>query len=133
MNKTRILQLLPFVLIGLILCYTWYVIATTEHFATIKHQVALGLFLITLAVYFIKFSYGVVLTGLILILAIFNVIALFPNLVTSSYFITIKGKEITTPAIQWKSLLIFILFLALDFTCLIELFKSKNDSIKATH
>ena len=133
MRKKRKLQLiLSYLLIVIVLIYTWFLIITTDYYATQKHQIALILVLINLGVYFFKFDYGIVFTGILLLLATFNFIALFPDIVSSSYFIRIAGKEIATPTIQGKSLLLLIIYLVLDLRYLIELYSNykygKNNS-----
>ena len=113
---------MPYLLTVIVLIYTWSVIVTTDYYATLKHQIALILVLINLGIYFFKFDYGIVFTGILLLLATFNFIALFPDIVSSSYFIRIADKEIATPTIQGKSLLLMIVFLVLNFGYLIEMY-----------
>lgn len=123
MKKSNILRIVPFIVLGIILFYTWWLLITTEYSATIKHQIALGLFLINLMLYFFNFKYAVFITGIILLLTTFNLLAFFPELVSSSYFIKIAGKEFSTPSMQGKSLLLMIFYLILNTGFLIDLFK----------
>ncbi|MGF7232791.1 hypothetical protein [Arachidicoccus sp.] len=111
MNKKKFIQILPILILGGILIYTWFIIITTDYFATIKHQIGLGVFLAILAFYFLKFKYGIFFTGIYLLLASFNIIAIFPVIISSSYFVKVGGMEISTPPIQWKAVLLLILFL----------------------
>jgi hypothetical protein len=122
MSANKFTRLTPFLVIAIILSYTWYVIITNEFFATTKHQIALGIFVVNIAVYFIKFKYGVLLTGLFLILATFNLLALFPEIIYSSFFLGIRGKGFSTPSIQGKSLLLFIFYLILNARYLMDLY-----------
>ena len=122
MERKKIKFILPYLLTVIVLIYTWSVIVTTDYYATLKHQIALILVLINLGIYFLKFDYGIVFTGILLLLATFNFIALFPDIVSSSYFIRIAGKEIAAPTIQGKSLLLMIIFLVLNFGYLIEMY-----------
>lgn len=110
MDKKKLIQCIPILTLTGTLSYTWYIIMTTDYFATLKHQIAIGLFLLTLILYFIRFKYGIIFTGIILILSTFNAIAIFPVIISSSYFIRIGDTEISTPSIQWKSFLLLITF-----------------------
>lgn len=110
MSKNKTIQIIPVLTLAGVLIYTWFIIMTTDYFATIKHQIGLGAFLVVVAFYFFKFKYGIILTGIFLILASFNAIAIFPVIISSSYFIKIGDVEITTPSIQWKSVLLLVLF-----------------------
>jgi len=109
------------------LVYTWYIIMTTDYFATLKHQVAIGLFLAALILYFIKFKYGIIFTGLFFILATFNAIVIFPVIISSSYFVKIGDTEISTPSIQWKSFLLLILFFVCTGRYLSNLYTAYKD------
>ena len=110
MDKKKLIQVIPVIVLAGILIYTWFIIGTTDYFATIKHQIGLGLFLAIVALCFLKFKYGVIFTGLFLVLASFNAISIFPVTISSSYFVKIGGVEIATPSIQWKAVLLLILF-----------------------
>ncbi|MCC6286427.1 MAG: hypothetical protein IT249_00945 [Chitinophagaceae bacterium] len=133
MKRKKIKLILPYLLTVIVLIYTWSIIVTTDYYATLKHQIALILALINLGAYFFKFDYGVMFTGILLLLATFNLIALFPDIVSSSYFIRIAGKQISTPTIQGRSLLLMIIFLVINSGYLIEVYanykyaKKNND------
>lgn len=130
MSKKAVIPIIPFIFLTAILIYTWFVIATTNYFATIKHHIGLGLFLMVALVYAFSFKYGIIFTGIFLILASFNVLAIFPFTISSSYFIKIKDVEIATPSIQWKAVLLLILYIVCVWRFLNDLYikyKNKRD------
>lgn len=134
MDKKKVIQCIPILTLTGILAYTWYIIMTTDYFATLKHQVAMGLFLVTLILYFVRFKYGIIFTGIFFILATFNAIAIFPVIISSSYFIKIGNIEISTPSIQWKSFLLLTLFFVCTGKYLNNLYteyKNKEDKSDA--
>jgi len=128
MSKKEVIPIIPFIFLTVILSNTWFIIATTNYFATIKHYLGLGLFLMVTLLYAFRWKYGVILTGIFLILASFNVIAIFPVIKSSSYFIKIGEVDIATPFIQWKALLLLILFFFCTWRFLYDLYiKNKRD------
>lgn len=135
MNKKKLIQITPFFVLTGILIYTWSMIITTDYFATIKHQIGLGLFLAVVVLYLFKFKYGIISTAIFLILASFNAIAIFPVIISSSYFVRIGKVEIATPSIQWKAMLLLILFFIFTGKYLNNLYikySNKNDETKTT-
>ena len=114
-------------IVGIILIYTWYIILTTEYFATTRHIIALALWAINGLLYFLRFRYAVVLTGIILVLATFNLLAFFPDIVYTSYFVTIGRAKISTPSIQWQPLLILIFYCIVNYSFLIGLYDDYQD------
>lgn len=128
MNRKKVIPIVPILILAGILSYTWFIIATTNFLATIKHIIGLGLFLAATVLYAFKFKYGIIFTGIFLILASFNVIAIFPAIKSSSYFVKIGEVEIATPFIQWKAVLLLILFFACTWRFLYDLYiKNKRD------
>lgn len=134
-QRSEILRLLPF-LLGLgVLTYTWSMIFSPEYIATLKHQIALFLFFVNVAVYFFKFNYGIYFTGLIFLLATFNIIAIYPDITTSSYFIKIGNTELATPSVQIKSLILLVVFIVFNGGYLFEKYadfkygKKEKDSV----
>jgi len=108
-----------------VLCYTWYTILSSDYFATQKHKITLLAFGIVLVSFLFDFVYGILLAGVFLLLATFNVLAIFPSLSATSYFIKIAGREFSTPSIEWTAFLLLIVYLALDLRYLIDGFKAK--------
>ncbi|HEX9513364.1 MAG TPA: hypothetical protein VF939_22895 [Puia sp.] len=114
--KKRIISSIPFLIISLIVLYTWFEIITTEYIATWRHYVALTLVAINAALYFVKYKKAVLLTGIILILATFNLLSFFTIIQTSF----LGFGSVTTPEIQLKSLLLLVIYCAINFNLLIN-------------
>jgi hypothetical protein len=114
--KNRIIPSIPFLIISLIVLYTWFEIITTEYIATWRHYVALTLIAINAVLYFVRYKPAVLLTGLILILATFNLLSFFTIIQTSG--LTIMG--VSTPEIQLKSLLLLVIYCVINFNILIN-------------
>jgi hypothetical protein len=130
MKFTSILKATPFLILIIILGYTWCIIMTTDYFATTKHIIALILALCNLVLYFLRFRYAIFFTGIILILASLNLLAFFPDMVSTSYFIKIGNIEVATPSIQWKLLLIFVFYCIVNFNFLINLYLDYKEKRK---
>ena len=123
------ISLLP--IVGVILAITWVNIATTDYYATIKHWLALTLVMINVGVCFYRFTYGVIMLGVILLLGTLSLIAFFPQIESTSYFIRIGNKEISTPHIQWKLLLMLVYYFICNASFLIDLYaeyKERNEN-----
>ena len=130
MKGKLIARVIPFLILGIILVRTWYIIMTTEYYATSRHIIALIFFLGNLILYFFRFQYAILLTGIILILATFNLLVFFPDIAATSYFIKFGSREIGTPGIQWKILLLLIVYLIVNFDFFIELYLDFKDKKK---
>jgi hypothetical protein len=108
--------MIPFFVLSLIVIFTWFQILTTENAATWKHYAGLSLLIINGVVYFFNHKLAVLLTGLILILATFNLLAFFT--ITETSFIRV-GK-IETPEIQLKSLLLLVIYFVINFNSIVD-------------
>jgi len=93
--KTKLINAIPFLIIRFVVLYSWFEIISTEHIATWRHYVALTLIAINAVLYFVRYKPAVLLKGLILILARFNLPSFFTKIQTSG--LTIMG--VSTPAI----------------------------------
>jgi hypothetical protein len=114
-NKTmKIIRSLPFLALVGISIYTWLTFVTSEYIATVQHIAGLVLTLINLPLYFIRLKIALNFTGAILLFATFNLLAFFPDISYSSFGI----GPIRTPNIQLSSLLLLIVFLAINWSFL---------------
>ena len=127
MENKKILHSIPFLIICIILVYTWYIIISLNYPSTLKQQIGLGIAIINLLLYLIHFKYGIIVTGLLLLLATFDFIVLFPIVTSYGYFIHIAGIEIKTPSIEWRSLLLTILYFIFNTGYLINLYHDYKD------
>lgn len=110
MDKKKFIAITPFITIGIILIYSWYEMLTVYHYASPIKYVALIIFAVNVIVYFLSFKYGVVLTGILLILATINLAPLFTDVVRWSLMMA----GITFPAIDWRTLLLLIYYLVIN-------------------
>ena len=115
MNRQKLLYIVPFIILLIFVSFTWGKILSTEHYPTLRHSIGLGLVIINLLFYFFRFDFAIFFSGLLILLGVFNLLVFFPNIETTSYFIKIGGKELATPNIQWKMLLLFLLYCILIF------------------
>ena len=124
--KLKFIRIVPLAIVCVIMAFTWVNILTTDYFATLRHQVALVLVCLNLVLFFLNYKYSILFTGLILLLATFNLLAFFPSIESSAFFIRFGSKEIYAPSIQPRSLLLLLLYLGINFKYLYTSFSSKN-------
>jgi len=127
--KTKILRLSPFLVVGVILSVSWFMILTSDLDAGIKQYLGLIIFIVNLLIYFYRFRIGLFVTGLMLLLASFCVISFFSYVSYNQPGIAFDEAKLRLPKIQLPSLFIFILYLILNFNFLSDEYKrlkSKN-------
>lgn len=127
-NKhSRIYQLAPFLIMGIILCYSWYCFVFGLNIYSLSHILALILFLVNIFVYAIKFRIGILATGVIILLCMFNVTTIFPS--TLSAFLSIDlGVRFSTPGIDLRVLLLLILYCICNSSLLFNILFEKKIS-----
>lgn len=91
---------------------------TTESVATWRHYVGLLFFLLISMCFFRNVVITTIATGIYLILATFNLLALTPSIFTFGFRI----GPMTTPDIQGLSLGLFILYFILNMDSLIDIY-----------
>ena len=116
MNKQTKLILIPIIIIALMLLYCWVNILISETIATWRHYVGLIMF-VFIAFFSVKnkIVIATLSTGVFLLLATFNLLALTPEIKTNWIGIGL----ITTPPIQLLSLGLFILYVCANMNSLI--------------
>lgn len=119
MRKKKVLFLLPFLLIVGLLLFCWTTILTSEILATWRHYVGLVLFVPIIILFFRNFKIAVIATGLYLLLATFNLLAVTPAITTS--WINIGSDGIHTPPVQLASLGILVLYFVLNLDTFIDI------------
>jgi hypothetical protein len=122
MAPKKFIHAIPFLVTCIILVYTWYVIISLNYSATLKQQIGLGIGILNLSIYIVRFKYGIIGTGLLLLLATFDFIVVFPVVTSYGWFIRFGETEIKTPSIEWRSLLLLILYFILNTGYLINLY-----------
>jgi hypothetical protein len=112
--KLKLLRILPFAILFVITAYAWLQFLTTIYFPTLRHHVALALIIINFILYFFRYKFAVLFTGLILILATFNIIAFLPVINIYRVYARLNTSEVHAPIIQSDSLLMLILYLIIN-------------------
>lgn len=127
-NKhSKVYQLLPFIIMGIILCYSFYCFIFEIYGYSMRHILALVLFLANIIVYRIKFRIGILITGVLILFSIFNAITLFPS-VFSFYLFINPGVRLSTPGIDLRVLLLLILYCICNADLLFYIFfERKSD------
>lgn len=110
MKSIITLRIIPFLIIFLIISYTCFEILKAEYVFTTKHYLAIALIVINGILYFVRYKIAILLTGIILLLATFNVINIFTSVNLDAFGIKIGDKPIGTPPMQLWSLLILIIY-----------------------
>lgn len=116
----KVVYLIPFEVMLLLAGYSWLEIISSELSATWKHYLTLVMITLNAIFYTIRFKIAVVLTGLILLLAVFNLANFFAVERTSFWTVNLGSNHISTPEIQLISLLLFIVYLVIHFNSLVE-------------
>ena len=129
MTKKNVLRVLPLAVLTVILIYTWILFSiSVDYYPTLRHILGLIAVSLNLVLYFFRFGKAVVLTGLILLAATFNLLAFFPDIDYASFFINIGELQIWTPSIQYKSLLLLIFYCLINFKFLLNLYLDYKES-----
>ena len=122
MTKQKILILLPLLVIGGLIIYSWIIILFTNVMATWQHWTALLLFIVIAFLFFKNFKWAVLATGVYLILGTINLLSLTPSVITNTYGIKIGSVEIWTPSLQLLSFGLLVLFAILNFDTLTDMY-----------
>ena len=118
----KIISLIPFLIICGIVIHTWVEFITTDYIATWRHYLALIAVAINAALYFVRYKQALLLTGLILILATFNLLSFFYDIKTWVFGI---GPLRTLP-MELKSLLLLVIYCLVNFNFLINWYLDKK-------
>ncbi|WP_343307871.1 hypothetical protein AAHN97_12040 [Chitinophaga niabensis] len=70
------------------------------------------------------------ITGILLLLATFDLAAITYEIWSEAFFISIAGREISTPYVQPWSLLVFVTFLIINGKYLVNSFKRKDNKMQ---
>lgn len=129
MIKKRFAHLIPFLIICISLTYICFLKRGLIH-SNLKQQIALGSAILNLLLYLIRFKYGILTTGILLLMATFNLLRLFPVVTIFNNSIQIGDVNLKAPAIELESLLLTILYFILNNSYLISLY---HDYKKSEH
>ena len=118
MTKQKILLLIPLIIIAGLLIYSFTIFINTGYILTWRHDLAFGLFLVLITLFFKKFRIAVVATGLYLIIGTCNLLTMTQEVRTSWF--TIFSLE--TPHINLLSLGLFCFYFILNFDTLTNIY-----------
>lgn len=125
-NK-KYVKILPFLITCIIMIYSFLYFINVENLITTYHILGLILLVINIVLYSKEFDLGINITGIILILGTFNIILFFPELEYSSISFYVKvfddKNQIKSPRFNKEILLIFIVFLLLNWKLFLGFFK----------
>jgi len=111
----KILNLLPFLALVGISIYTVIIFLTDSYIASWPQYLAFVLLIANGAVYFYQFKYGVLGTGVLLVVAMFARISFFPWIATWGIRIVID-----LPKFEPNMLGLFVLYFLLNFNMLMN-------------
>jgi hypothetical protein len=130
MFDKKVVRFIPFFILLICILYTCIFIFVNHFAFTSRQKFALILFGANIVAYLRNLKLGVIVTGLIFILATFDLIVLLPFRIYSSYYINFGDRRISTPNIQAISLLLTIIYLIFDYKLLIDIVSWKRKLIK---
>jgi hypothetical protein len=82
--------------------------------SNLKEQVAGASLIINLVIYFIRFKYGILVTGVLLILSIFQLLKFFSIEIIFNNSFQIKDTKLHFPQIELLSLVLTVLYFYLN-------------------
>ena len=121
-KKQKICLLIPLGIITGLIIYSWVSFLLTDIMPTWRHYSALVLFAVLVYLYFKSFTKTIIATGLYLLLATLNGLSITPEIITSWFRLGTPFGSIGTPHFQILSLMLFVLFLVLNFDTLFNMY-----------
>ena len=122
MTKKKILLLIPLIIIGVLIAYSWITLLIQEYIPIWRHYIALSLFALLIFLYIKNFTKAVIATGIYLLLGTCNFLSLTASTIWNSYGVRVGSAEIWTPSFQLVSFGLFILFAILNFGTLADIY-----------
>ena len=132
MNKRTIQIALPILIIVGYLAYSWTEILTTDIIATWQHYLALVGLGITIFLAVKNWRIGLISLGVYLIFATFNIMSVVPGITSFG----VKSFDQTLISVQPAAIAIFIVYLLLNTTTLIDMYldhKEKQSKSRPTN
>jgi hypothetical protein len=118
MIKKKILILIPILIIATVLVFTWLVFLGGYYLSRMEHYAGLVLFLIVLILFFIDSKLALIGTGIFLLCASINLIAI----TTSISIFTINIFPLSLLPIQPLSLGLLVIYLIVNGKLLIDIY-----------
>ncbi len=114
MSRSKIVALIPFFGLLVPILYCWHELWANDYIPFFKHIAAIVLILINAIVYLLSFKKGIWMTGLVLLLASFSLIAITTEITESSFFIKMGSLKISFPTINYLSLFLVVLYCVIN-------------------
>lgn len=125
--KKRFAHLIPFLIICISLIYTSFSKKGLIHL-DLKQQIALGSASLNLLLYLFRFKYGILATGILLLMATFDLLRIFSVVTIFNNSIQIGDVNLQAPVIELESLLLTVLYFILNKIYLINLYHEYKKS-----
>ena len=116
MSNLQIRLSIPLLVVAAFTLHCWIIFFTTSFTATWNHYFGLIIFFPTVYLLFAKPKFCLIYLGCFLLLAVFNVIAFRPEIITS----WVRIGTIDTPPVQLMSLGIFVVYFILNIDMLFD-------------
>jgi len=130
--RKKVISLIPFIIVCIIMLVNWMEIIFTTIVATWQHYVTLVLVTANAVCYFWRYKPALIGTGIILVLATFNLLTFYAATNTWFFGINIGGGNFAyTPGIQLWSLLILVLYGMVNFDRLVNWYLDAKDAKQA--
>lgn len=117
MTKQKLLSIIPMAIVTGLMIHCWIIILFTDVSPEWRHYLGLTLWLVLIFLYLKTYRWAILATGIYLLLATCNVLAMTPVISTS--WLTIG--PVCTPPVQGLSLILFVLYAVLNIEVLIDM------------
>ena len=124
--QRKLLLLLSYLLLVGIMIYTWVLFITGAYLPQWQHWVALILMVLNGLFYLRSMKTGTLFTGVVLILATFNLLAFFPAIEWGYLSFGSGDNAVHTPGIQLRSLLFLIIYACINVNYLTDLYVNRK-------
>ncbi len=114
-KQHKLFKILPYIVFSAIISYSWCKLLLNDYIPTVKHILALLLVMVNLGAYFWNYKKGLILTGVLLVIASFSLIALSVEIVSYSAFIKMGGLKVTFPSLNYLALGLFLFYCVVNF------------------
>lgn len=129
-KRQKLFSLLPFIVLCVVILYTCVEIIATDYAASLRHYLAMAIMFCNGVLYFTKYRLAIIFTGIILILATFDMLAFFSVVKTYYWSVNIADKSISTPGIQLVPLIVLVVYCLINFNLLIDCYIDYMDTKK---
>lgn len=112
--KSKILKASPTVVLGILLVYTFIDYLTSDVKIDYRVWIALLLYLTNIILYFFKFRYGVMFTGIVLVLATFMIAKFLPTLFSGMMSLDIEDSSVSIPYLEIRMFLLLVIYIIIN-------------------